>query len=57
MAENLWQKLSFIFIVKVVALGLIWWLFFSSPPPLSDADHLFNPATTTNNNSVNGAHL
>jgi len=41
--KGLRQEIASIFIIKVIALGVIWWLFFSSPPKLDDAYHLINP--------------
>jgi len=44
--KSLRQEIASILIIKVIALGLIWWLFFSSPPRLNDAYHLITPATS-----------
>jgi len=40
------QEIATVLMIKVIALGLIWWLFFSSPPRLNDAYHLITPATS-----------
>jgi len=54
MSKGLRQELSIILIVKVSALGLIWWMLFSSSPPVDVAQHLINPATTQSGNGQHG---
>jgi len=46
--KSLRQEILSIFIIKIIALGFIWWVFFSSPPKLNDADHLMHANPITN---------